>query len=381
MQCDYFDAGACRSCTLMGRAHETQVAEQQTSTARLLREAGSDPVWVAPFLGPESGFRNKAKMVVAGTVEAPTLGILDPEGRGIDLRGCGLHEPALRAALPALAAFVTRAGLEPYDVASRRGELKHVLTTVSPDGELMVRWVLRSTEPVLRIRKHLRWLHEQLPALRVVSVNLQPLPAALLEGPEEVLLTDRDVLAMRLPTPQGPLDLRLRPQGFFQTNSVVAAELYATAGAWIGDLAPTRVVDLYCGVGGFALAAALAGVPDVLGIEVSAEAVGAAQQSSSAVRFVVGDATAYAVGAEASVPDLVVVNPPRRGIGPDLAAALEASAVPHVLYSSCHPGSLARDLAAMPSLVAVRARFFDMFPQTPHHEVLVLASRGAALGQ
>ncbi len=376
----------------MGRAHQAQVAEQQTATARLLHGAGSDPAWEAPFVGPESGFRNKAKMMVAGTLEAPTLGILDPRGRGVDLRGCGLHEPSLRAALPALAAFVTRAGLTPYDVASRRGELKHVLATVSPDGELMVRWVLRSTEPVLRIRKHLGWLHEQLPALRVASVNLQPAHAALLEGPEEVLLTEQGVLSMRLPTTRGPLDLGLRPQGFFQTNSAVAAELYATAGRWIDDLAPAHVVDLYCGVGGFALTAALAGVPDVLGVEVSAEAVAAARESArplataagvGEVRFEVGDATAYAVGAGPGgrVPDLVVLNPPRRGIGPALAAALETSAVPHVLYSSCHAGSLARDLAAMPSLVAVRARLLDMFPQTPHHEVLVLASRPGALGQ
>ena len=372
----------------MGRPHDDQVAEQQAATQRLLAEVGCDPVWEAPYVGPESGFRNKAKMVVAGTVEAPTLGILDPEGRGVDLRGCGLHDPVLREALPVLAAFVTRAGLTPYDVAQRRGELKHVLATVSPDGELMVRWVLRSTESLLRIRKHLGWLREQLPALRVASVNLQPAPAALLEGAEEVLVSEQSALAMRLDTPLGPLDLRLRPQGFFQTNSVVAAALYATAADWIGALAPRRVVDLYCGVGGFALSAALAGVPEVVGVEVSTEAVAAARQAAAAggldprVRFAVGDAAAYAVepGA-AGVPDLVVVNPPRRGIGPDLAAALEASTVPHLLYSSCHPGSLARDLAAMASLVPARAQLFDMFPQTAHHEVLVLASRGGALPQ
>jgi len=71
----------------------------------------------------------------------------------------------------------------------------------------------------------------------------------------------------------------------------------------------------------------------------------------------------------------VVVNPPRRGIGAPLAAMLEASAVRHVVYSSCNVDSLARDLAAMPSLQPVRARLFDMFPQTDHHEVLVLLER------
>jgi 23S rRNA (uracil747-C5)-methyltransferase len=68
---------------------------------------------------------------------------------------------------------------------------------------------------------------------------------------------------------------------------------------------------------------------------------------------------------------VVIVNPPRRGIGPALAGWLESSGVPRVLYSSCHVESLARDLAAMPSLRPVRARLLDMFPQTVHGEVLV----------
>ena len=81
-----------------------------------------------------------------------------------------------------IADFVTRARLTPYAVPERRGELKHVLATVSPDGELMVRLVLRSSEAVPRVRKHLPWLVEALPGLRVLSVNLQPAHAAVLEG-------------------------------------------------------------------------------------------------------------------------------------------------------------------------------------------------------
>jgi len=72
-----------------------------------------------------------------------------------------------------------------------------------------------------------------------------------------------------------------------------------------------------------------------------------------------------------AAPDLLVVNPPRRGIGAELAGRIEASGVRRVLYSSCNPQSLARDLRAMPSLGARRARLFDMFPHTDHAEVLV----------
>ena len=74
-------------------------------------------------------------------------------------------------------------------------------------------------------------------------------------------------------------------------------------------------------------------------------------------------------------PDLVIVNPPRRGIGPALAGRLESSGVRDVIYSSCNADSLARDLAGMPSLRPVSARLLDMFPHTNHHEVLLHLTR------
>ncbi|NYG55005.1 23S rRNA (uracil(747)-C(5))-methyltransferase RlmC [Nocardioides perillae] len=376
MQCDYFDAGACRSCTWMGRPYAEQLAATQAHCAELLAAVptAADLAWLPPVPSREAGFRSKAKMVVAGTVEAPTLGILGPDGRGTDLRHCGLHTTGLHVALPVLAGFVTRAALTPYDVPTRRGELKHLLVTESPDGELMVRLVLRSREPVARVRKHLPWLAEQLPGLTVLSVNLQPEHKAVLEGEVEEVLTARATLPMRV----GDVRLHLRPQSFFQTNLAVAAALYDRARSWAAG--EGRVWDLYCGVGGFALHLAGPG-RQVVGVELSAEAVASAEQSAreqglgpGQVRFVAGDATAWAVGAAArgeQPPDLVVVNPPRRGVGEELAAWLEASGVRQVLYSSCNTASLARDLAAMPSLRPVRGQVLDMFPQTAHHEVLV----------
>ena len=95
----------------------------------------------------------------------------------------------------------------------------------------------------------------------------------------------------------------------------------------------------------------------------------------SGLRFVAGDATAFALGHRGTAPDVVVVNPPRRGIGRDLSAGLEASRVRHVVYSSCTVQSLRRDVAAMPSLRPRRAQVFDMFPQTGHYEVLTLLER------
>jgi 23S rRNA (uracil747-C5)-methyltransferase len=373
MLCAHFEAGRCRSCTELGLPYGVQLVEKRRHVEELL-SGPLAPAWLPPVASAQLGVRNKAKMVVSGTAAAPTLGILNPTGAGVDLRDCPLHTPGIQAALPVLAGFVTEAALAPYDIAARRGELKHVLVTESPDGELMVRFVLRSQEPVARIRKHLGSLRAALPALVVASVNLQPEHKAVLEGDREILLTERATLRMAI----NGLDLHLRPQSFFQTNTAMAAELYRRGRAWVDEVAPRTVWDLYCGVGGFALHLAGPG-RDVTGVEISAEAIASAEQSRDeaglpGLRFEVGDATAYAL-ARSAPPDLVVVNPPRRGIGPELSGWLEASGVGHVLYSSCNAQTLARDLAAMPSLRPVQGQLLDMFPNTTHYEVLVRLER------
>ncbi|PZF55541.1 23S rRNA (uracil(747)-C(5))-methyltransferase RlmC [Curtobacterium sp. MCSS17_008] len=382
MQCDYFDRGVCRSCTLMGQPYADQVLDKEIRTRELLHDAveaagGPGAVeWLPAITSPESGYRNKAKMVVAGTVQRPTVGILDHRQRGVDLRHCGICTPGIQRALPVLADFVADAGLIPYDVAARRGELKFVLVTESPDGELMVRFVLRSEGQLPRLREHLGALRRVLPQAVVVTANLLPEHKAVTEGEREVVLTEQETLPMRLDR----VTMHLRPQSFFQTNTAVAAQLYDQASAWIDEVAPASMWDLYCGVGGFALHAARPGRA-VTGIETSREAVRSAKQSAreaglSDLRFAADDATEHAVRARPdALPELVLVNPPRRGIGETLARWLEDSAIEHVVYSSCNPVTLAKDLARMPSLRLRRARLLDMFPQTGHLEVVTLLSR------
>ncbi|PUB28890.1 23S rRNA m(5)U-747 methyltransferase [Promicromonospora sp. AC04] len=418
VQCPHYDAGRCRSCTLLEIDYPTQVLDKERHVATLLASSqaelvetsvstvsttgprvepaetsvsitGSGLTWLPAVSSTESGFRNKAKMVVSGTVAEPVLGILDRAGQGVDLTDCGLYPDALQASFGPLAAFVTRANLEPYQVsgigkrAQQRGELKYLLVTLSPDGELMVRFVLRSQEAIARIRKHLASLRAELPAMAVASANIQPAHAAVLEGDLEIPLTERTTLPMRI----DDITLDLRPQSFFQTNTAVATELYRQARTWVDEVDPSSLWDLYCGVGGFALHCAAPGRV-VTGIEISAEAVTAASGTVEKLRdgaraerfrdvtFAAGDATAFAVGPDApELPEMVIVNPPRRGIGADLAHWLETSGINHVLYSSCNATTLAKDLAAMPSLRPVRARLLDMFPQTSHYEVLVLLER------
>lgn len=414
MLCQLHDASLCRSCPNLDLPLAQQLQLKQSAVQATLAGQVEAAAWLEPFASAPSHFRNKAKLAVSGTTHAPVLGLVDRFDNGTDLTSCPLHVNEIKAALAPLTRAITRMGLQPYSIVKRRGELKHVLITASANGQLMVRFVLRSTAQLPAIRKGAPRLQSELPGLRVLSVNIQPRPAAILEGEREIILSQDSTLDMPLYLPElgadgvvvnnkkSVLPLVLPPQSFFQTNSDVAAGLYAQARAWARDYAGGQAValtgepgaggahpdatqssqsiwDLYCGVGGFALALAQPGA-QVLGVEVSAPAIDGARAAaaqlvltSPQVRFEAGDASVLDASGQVyghDKPDLLVVNPPRRGIG-ELAASIEGSGIKRVLYSSCNPASLAKDLEVMSSYRVRRARLFDMFPYTNHTEVLV----------
>lgn len=371
MHCGYFDAGVCRSCTRMATPYDEQLSAKLEHAQNLLAP-WPNALWLPPMPSRPEAFRNKAKMVVGGTSNAPTLGILDAAQHGVDLTGCGILTHGLRAAFSPIKAFISTARIVPYDVPTRRGELKYVLLTESADGELMLRFVLRSTEALGRMQKHIASLLAELPQLAVVTANLLPEHKAVLEGEEEVWLSGGETLPMRL----GDRVLHLRPASFFQTNTEIAKGLYLQARDWIDQAAAQTILDLYCGVGGFALHVAAPG-RRVHGIELSAPAVESARLSAAeagldAVTFAVGDATALVA---AETPDAIIVNPPRRGLGDQLCSTIEASGAKTIIYSSCNAVTLAKDIAAMPAYTPQIVRLFDMFPQTDHYEIMVLLSR------
>lgn len=459
MRCEHFEAGRCRSCTLLPVPMGARIAQAQARIADLLAPfamtpaggpadfpAGAPGIWHSPIVGPETGFRNKAKMVVSGTASQPVLGIRDEAGEGVDLRDCPLYPAPIHRLLEHLPALIRRAQVAPFDVQRRRGDLKHVLVTCGDGGALMVRFVLSSPKSIARIEEHLPSLQAAVPGVEVVFANINPGHTAVLEGPEEIHIAGADFLRVT----QGRIPLRVRPQSFLQTNTAVASRLYAQVGAWIDELAearagaepaatahaaaapePLRVWDLFCGVGGFALhcappgtasagapaavacaAAAPAGVASaplaevprtaptgvprtgatgmrgaaaarphraarsVTGVELSDQAIASAAETAAELGldadFIAADAFAWAraQAERTGPPDVLIVNPPRRGIGEAMAAWIEASGIPDVVYSSCNPATLARDLAAMPSMRVASAQLLDMFPHTAHAEVL-----------
>lgn len=404
IDCHYFRDGLCRSCTSLDVPMHKQLHVKE-QLAHDLIEANE---WLPTARSRTESFRNKVKLVVTGSVSKPQLGIAAPMVRGqfapvhndgcsvrdfvgngvpgVDLRDCPLPTTGIREVTPALAQFIKECELQPYNPVTDQGVLKHVIVVESPSGDLMLRFVVRRRGAQGIFFKKYERLRELVPMLSVCSVNVQPEHKAVIEGDEEILISDRASMPMPVvisdPATEmddgvDVLELELRPQSFFQTNTEMAEELYRRAAQW--GVGAEKAWDLYSGIGGFAFALANADVSCVTGIETSEDAVAAGNERARLIKdaeisFVAADATQW-VRKQSKVPDLVVVNPPRRGIGDELALWLNDSGVARVIYSSCNVRSLSADLVHMPDFCVRYAQVIDMFPHTNHFETIVLLER------
>lgn len=189
-------------------------------------------------------------------------------------------------------------------------------------------------------------------------------------------------------TPLGPLSV---PRGaFFQINPGAAALLVARVRQWLAGMAPAALLDAYCGVGVFALAARAAGIARVAGIDCDAGAIAAARTNAASLGF--NDIDFSAQPAEKGIPlwlqhlggsgpAVVLVDPPRTGLPAPAIAALLQTLPPFILYISCAPDTLARDLEhlVVDGAYAIQEiELIDMFPRTAHFETLVLLKRATA---
>lgn len=374
MHCALYQSGTCRSCQWLEMPYAQQITQKQQQLEALMSAL---PVgrWLPVVSSAEQAFRNKAKMVVSGSVERPLLGMLHRDGTAVDLCECPLYPDTFAAVFDTLKVFIARAGLTPYNVERKRGELKYLLLTESQkNGQLMLRFVLRSETKLAQLRQALPWLQQQLPQLAVITANIQPVHMAILEGRRKSFSPNSRRWKSRLTKFHCIFARRV----FSKLTLRVAAALYATARDWVRKLNVSSMWDLFCGVGGFGLHCA---TPEMklTGIEISAEAIACATRSAQQiglhnVQFAALDSTRFAT-AEGEVPELVLVNPPRRGIGAELCAYLSTMAPQHILYSSCNAQTMAVDIARLENYRIEQVQLFDMFPHTAHYEVLTLLVR------
>ena len=367
----------------MPTPYDIQLAQRQKEAGELLATLpqASEMKWLPAAASLPEHYRSKAKFAVGGSVEHPTLGITGsaPNYAGVDLPHCIAHTEVIASTIEPLKAFIRELRLEPYDIAHRRGELKHTVTQGTDDA-LMIRFVMRSKRDLALLRSKLPLLRSLIPHAQVVTVNILPAHAALVEGDEEIVISEQQTLPMLV----GDVELHLGPRSFSQTNTGVASQLYRQVARWAQQSGASSLWDLYCGVGGFALHAALGGVERVSGVEISPEAIASARETSEElgvskrVSLVAGDAQEWAFTQDRDhYPEAIVVNPPRRGIGTELAQWINQSDIPTAIYSSCYPKSLVSDLQLMNSYRLQEARLFDMFPHTNHMECAVLLTKVA----
>jgi 23S rRNA (uracil747-C5)-methyltransferase len=328
---------------------------------------------VLPLVEPKEpwGSRNKTKVSVTGTLTHPIIGIVTPSLRGVDLERCPLPPVEVHHVLATLKEIIPRFKLVPYDIEKRMGELKGAVVIINHlRSEGVLRFVVRSTESIPRIRKAAGEIRAAHPWIKVISVNLQPLPAAIPEGPDEVVLTEDRFIQE---TYNG-IELYFAPQSFMQVTHETAEALYGTFAGWVREVRPRDVLDLFCGVGGFALHAARH-VASVEGVELSAMAIESARRAAEAAgfghaSFHAGDADLF-IKTKCRAPELVVTNPPRRGLSAQLVDALLSLKPAYICYSSCNPETFVRDATLLRTdYDLTRLAPFDMFPLTEHVEVL-----------
>lgn len=376
--CAYFNQGICRSCDLITLDYANQILMKEKALKDSL-EGISFPRFESTVTSKSLHFRNKAKLIVTGTLDNPIIGLWGEEelDNGRELLNCPLHKKEINELLPHLKEFITLAKLVPYQIQSRTGELKGIITFYSEtSNEMYLRFILRSKEAITRLIKYKNFLLDKIPHLKVISANIQPVPHAQLEGLEEIFLTEEEFIQHEL----SEVTMNLGPRAFVQTNQEVAEKLYQTAGLWVKELNCKKFLELYCGQGAFSFFCAR-NIQEGLGIEINEAAVlegnkTAKKLNYSHLHFKQQDAALVSSEVKAFNPDLILVNPPRRGLAETVHLLLDEKPQ-HIIYSSCSYETLAIDLKKLKDYEIKRIRIFDMFPNTSHFETLVLLERKA----
>ena len=377
--CEAF--GRCGGCVLQHLDYARQTDWKRDRLMAALAAAGiTAPVRACVASPTLLAWRNNSKLVFArGEQGRVILGAYAPRSHDvIDLSGCLVGEPPLASIGAILGQEATRLGIVPYDEATATGEVRYALARRNARGEVLVMLVV----PVAgapRIAELAAVLRRAVPEVVGVVENVQPSRGNALVGhvaPDRVLEG-----AAFLDEQVGGVRMRLSPRAFFQSNRDVAERLYADVAAAAALGPGDRAVDVYSGVGGIALTLARDGA-EVLGIEVNPEAVvdarAAAVANGARARFVAGDAAAL-LAAEAH-PDMraggplaaLVVDPPRKGCDAAVLEACATLAPRRLLYVSCDPTTLARDLRILDErgYRTLRVTPYDMMPHTPHIEAL-----------
>ncbi len=378
--CDAF--GKCGGCTWRHVTYEAELRYKRQRVEDALRRIGGMDVVPEPIVPCEAAdhYRNKAQFPISAGEHGPLIGFYAPRShRIIEQHDCKLQPENFKTILDIVAQWVQETGVALYDETARKGLLRHIyLRQAEATGQVMVCLVCTSGK-LPGTKELVRNLRTAVPGLASVMVNLNREDTNVVLGEHGFTLWGTEYIVDEL----CGLRFRLSPRSFYQVNRRQAEKLYEIAGQLAHLTGNETLLDLYCGTGTIGLSMAKkAGM--VIGVEVVAQAVEDARRNAEDngirnVRFLCADAgqAAFRLKAEGVKPDVVVIDPPRKGCSPEVITTIVEMAPERVVYVSCDPATLARDLKIFTgkgyTLQSVRP--VDMFPRTPHVETVVLMSR------
>ena len=374
--CPYY--GRCGGCDFrhMDRTEELAAKRQRVQDA--LRRIGGSAVTVEGIDGGAPlHYRNKSQYPVAAD---GSVGFYKARSHQVvPVTQCLIQRPQADAAAQALRTYIASCGVSCYDEKTRRGLVRHLYIRTNGAGQSLI-CVVVNGKKLPGEEELVRLLRQAAPETVgvVLGVNTRPTGAVL--GTEYRTLWGADVLTDTL----CGLTFRLSVPSFYQVNREMAERLYARAVEFAGLTGTETVLDLYCGAGTITqVMARHAG--RVIGAEIVPEAIEDAKANAKRnnvenVEFFCGDASAVAadLAARGLRPDVICVDPPRKGLAPEVVRAAAQMAPRRIVYVSCDPATLARDvkLFGQEGYEAVRAAAVDMFPGTANVETVVLLSKG-----
>lgn len=380
--CPYF--GRCGGCRLQHLAYPAQLAFKEKQVRECLhRLGGVGEFELRPILPAADtyGYRNKMEFTIAGDPPALGLHVFERYDVVLDIERCLLQSETMNTLLDEFRRQLRDRALSVWDPRTERGLLRFVMMREGRNtGEAMVN-VVAAAPDVETLTPVADAVRDRAPATTSVVLNVNAKKASVAVGSEEHLLAGREHITESL----DGVVFQVSANSFFQTNTRQAERLFAVVEAACELTGEETLLDLYSGTGAISLLLARR-VRAVYGIEVAAAAVADAIRNARAngienctflageVRHVLPDLMRQ--GVRASV---VVADPPRAGFHPKALSALATLAPARIVYVSCNPSTLARDVG---DLVRQGYRLewvqpVDMFPQTPHIEAVARLSRAS----
>lgn len=369
-------AKKCGGCRYQGVSYEEQLRKKQRYTEGLLKKFGK----VEPIIGMEDPYyyRNKVHAAFGRDRKGNIIsGIYEERSHHIvSVDDCMIEDKKSQEIIRTIRGMLKSFKIKTYDEDTGYGLLRHVLVRRGfSTGEIMV--VLVTVSPIFPSKNNfVKALRKEHPEITTVVLNVNDRQTSMVLGERNIVLYGPGFIKDRL---MG-LTFRISPSSFYQVNPVQTEVLYGKAMEFAGMTGKERVIDAYCGTGTIGIIASR-NARDVIGVELNRDAIRDARMNAREnkirnVRFVPGDAGWFMEGmaAEGEKVDVVLMDPPRAGSDRKFLHSLLTLSPYKIVYVSCNPETLARDLAYLTKrdYQVKKIQPVDMFPVTDSIETVVL---------